>query len=105
MKIEIQEIDTLPEHMLTDWRVFEFEEDGRWVTRFIGIASHIRTPVLSPPIQRFDPNTSCGQDADGEVWLLFPGDHADQTHTGYEPSCDVTALFVEAMAIFDQRQE
>ena len=105
MKIEIQEIDTPPQHLLTEWRVYEFEEDGRWVTRFIGIGSHIRTPVLTPPITRFDPDTGCGQDVNGDVWLLFPGEHAGTSKTGYEPSHEVTALFVEAMAISDRRQE
>jgi hypothetical protein len=105
MKIEIQAIHTPPLHLLTEWRVHEFEVDGCLTTRFIGIASHLRTPVLSPPIRRFDPNTACGQDVAGEVWLLLPGDHADHAHTWCEPYCDVTALFVEAVAIFDRKQE
>ena len=88
MKVEIKSIQVLPVYLLTEWRVFESEEDGRCATRFLGIGNR-RVLVMSPPIRQFDPDTACGLDADGEVWLLFPRAQADQTHTGYEPVHDV----------------
>src|SRR5665647_1423909 len=36
IKTKIETITTLPEHLLTEWRVYESEEDGDWITRFIG---------------------------------------------------------------------
>src|SRR5665647_3733049 len=102
MKTKIETIHDLPQHLLTKWRVFEFEEDGHWVTRFMGIGSHLRTPVMTPPIERFDPDNACGQDLHGDVWFLFPGEHAGQSTTGYETSSDVTSLFVETVALSNE---
>lgn len=99
MKVIIGAIYTLPQHLLTQWRVLESEEDGRWVTRFLGIGNRRHMLVMSPPIRRFDPDTACGLATGGEVWLLFPGGHAGKTKTGYESACDASALFVEAISI------
>jgi hypothetical protein len=105
MRVEIKSIQVLPVHLLTQWRVLESEEDGRWVTRFLGIGNRRRMLVISPPIRRFDPDTACGLATDGEVWLLFPGEHAGKSKTGYESTCDASALFVEAIAIPGWRQK
>ena len=99
MKVIIGAISTLPQYLLTQWRVLEAEEDGIWVTRFLGIGNRRRMLVMSPPIRRFDPDTACGLATGGEVWLLFPGEHAGKSNTGYEPTCDASALFVEAISI------
>lgn len=99
MKVIIGAICTLPQYLLTQWRVLESEEDGRWVTRFLGIGNRRRMLVMSPPIRRFDPDTACGLAEDGEAWLLFPGEHAGKSKTGYESTCDASGLFVEAISI------